>query len=54
MCQITVEWLFDRMWPSHIRKVASLFAQALRRVFSQERSCWSQLKVNGALFKRIW
>ena len=29
MCQITVEWLFDRVWPSHIRKVASLSAQAL-------------------------
>jgi hypothetical protein len=29
-----VEWLFDRMWPSHIRKVASLFAQALSRVFT--------------------
>jgi hypothetical protein len=30
MCQITVEWPFDGVWPSHIRKVASLFAQALR------------------------
>jgi hypothetical protein len=29
MCQTTVERLFDRVWPSHIRKVASLFAQAL-------------------------
>src|SRR5829696_4868185 len=31
MCQTTVERLFDRVWPSHIRKVASLFAQALRQ-----------------------
>jgi hypothetical protein len=30
MCQITVEWLFDRVWPKHVRKVASLFAQALK------------------------
>jgi hypothetical protein len=29
MCQTAVERLFDRVWPSHIRKVASLFAQAL-------------------------
>jgi hypothetical protein len=29
MCQTKVERLFDRMWPSQIRKVASLFAQAL-------------------------
>src|SRR5829696_4805246 len=29
--QTEVEWLFDRMWPSQIRKVASLSAQALSR-----------------------
>src|SRR4051794_33892250 len=38
MCQITVEWLFDRVWPSHIRKVASLFAQALSRCTSENDS----------------
>src|SRR5215210_9175912 len=31
MCQTTVERLFDRVWPGYIRKVASLFAQALSR-----------------------
>jgi hypothetical protein len=29
MCQAMVEWLFDPVLPSHIRKVASLSAQAL-------------------------
>jgi hypothetical protein len=55
MCQTTVERLFDRMWPSQIRKVASLFAQALRAIrSSQEAHCWqgrllprSQLKVSS-------
>jgi hypothetical protein len=39
MCQTTVERLFDRMWPSQIRKVASLFAQALSLRFNQEEFC---------------
>jgi hypothetical protein len=31
MCQSTVERLFDRILSAHIRKVASLFAQALNQ-----------------------
>jgi transcriptional regulator with XRE-family HTH domain len=40
MCHTTVERLFDRILPTHTRKVASLFAQALRRI-RKERG-WSQ------------
>ena len=39
MCQTTVERLFDRMWPSQIRKVASLFAQALSLSLYASRQC---------------
>jgi hypothetical protein len=38
MCQTTVERLFDRVWPSHIRKVASLFAQALSNLLLETLS----------------
>src|SRR5215204_106839 len=31
MCQIAVEWPFDHLLPSQMRKVASLSAQPLRR-----------------------
>jgi hypothetical protein len=38
MCQIKVDWLFDCVWPNHIRKAASLFAQALRPTLMQQSS----------------
>src|SRR5215212_5138480 len=53
MCQIAVERPFDRLWPSQIRKVASLSAQALTenggRGWHRHVRRWSTLSaVHGA------
>jgi hypothetical protein len=37
ICQIAAKQPFDRLWPSQIRKVASLSAQALMRHFYETR-----------------
>jgi NTE family protein len=49
MCQTTVERLFDRVWPSHIRKVASLFAQALSGEFKAFSSYRDSINVEMVL-----
>jgi NTE family protein len=49
MCQTTVERLFDRVWPSHIRKVASLFAQALSGEFKAFSSYRDSINVEMIL-----
>src|SRR5918993_1600250 len=41
MCQIAAKRPFDRLWPSQIRKVASLSAQALRVALSEVYAYYS-------------